>query len=214
MNTWYSSPAAAPVNTTVELLPDRAILVGETFTVNCSVDEDVYPLPDIELMRSNELVQSVNGIRNVYVVGKASQADEGTYACTATNRVNSTASVFKTVTIEGLLTCVLLFHMSLCLCCCCIAPPAIDRFCPSSGVIYICTNQSKRLTCSATADPNPTVNISGETTTVGDVLFIPSVQLSDAGVYTCTAFNDHGSVNETCRLVLGGVVINSSVIAW
>ena len=87
----------------MELLPDRTILVGESFTVNCSVDEDVYPLPKINLTRNCHLVQSVTGIRNVYVVRNASQTDEGRYACIATNRVGSTAPVIKTVTIGGML---------------------------------------------------------------------------------------------------------------
>ena len=95
---------AAPVNASMELLPDRTVLVGEKFTVNCSVDEDVYPLPTIQLTKNNQLVQSVNSTRNVYVVNSASQTDEGTYACTATNRVNSTAPVVKDVTIEGMIT--------------------------------------------------------------------------------------------------------------
>jgi hypothetical protein len=118
-----------------------------------------------------------------YPFVNANQSDEGTYACTATNRVGSTGPIFKNVIIE--------------------APPAIKNFCASTGVDYICINQSKRLSCSAIGDPLPTITISGVNRTVGDVLFIPYIKSSDAGIYTCTAFSDHGSVNKTCRLVIG-----------
>ena len=58
----------------------------------------------INLRRNGHLVQSVTGITSVYVVREASQTDDGTYACAATNRVDSTDLVLKTVTIfEGVL---------------------------------------------------------------------------------------------------------------
>lgn len=118
-----------------------------------------------------------------YPFVNANQSDEGTYACTATNRVGSTGPIFKNVIIE--------------------APPAIENFCASTGVDYICINQSKRLSCSAIGDPLPTITISGVNRTVGDVLFIPYIKSSDADIYACTAFSDHGSVNKTCQFVLG-----------
>ena len=82
------------------LSPNRTILVGENFTLHCSIEDDVYPIPSITWKKDNTVVANITGKTLVHSLTAKQLSDSGVYQCRVDNGVGS-INESASVNVEG-----------------------------------------------------------------------------------------------------------------
>ncbi len=84
------------------LSPNQTILVGEDFALHCSIEDDVYAIPNITWRKDNIVVTTGTCKTLVHSLTAKQFSEGGVYQCNVDNGVGKSISESVSVNVQGL----------------------------------------------------------------------------------------------------------------
>lgn len=194
------------VSVEAQLIPNRTVLVGESFSLQCTVD--IHSV--VQWLQNGTNLRRVESTNNTVVVKNASLQHRGVYSCSVQGMIRK--QIIVTVEGEKCSTQVSFdttfvfigkrFFFP--------APPLIRQFSSNYDQRLLCDYSDLELSCFVSGNPVPTVTITGKgrltsQSSAGRAVAFYRQVMPPTGLimYTCSATNPHGTVNRTLYVRIG-----------